>query len=67
MLKQGAAYHGIPYQTYLHWLLEEGLRSEANYYGWAVVPKPYTTEGPTRIQQQEINRLVRIAARKRKD
>jgi hypothetical protein len=67
MLKQGAAYHDIPYQTYMHWLLEEGLRNEANYYGWASVPKPYTMHGPTKTQSAEIDRLVRVAARKRKD
>lgn len=67
MLKQGAAYHGIPYQRYLHWLLEDGLRAEANYYGWTKVPQPYTVEGTTAEQDAEIDRLVRVAARKRKD
>lgn len=65
MLRQGAAYHGIGYQTYLQWLVEEGLRIEASYYGW-VLPKPIrVSKGPTGTQKREIERLMRVATRRK--
>jgi hypothetical protein len=63
-LRLGAVYHGIKYQTYLQWLLEEGLKSEAQYYGWSTPFPRYTTQGPTKTQQEEIQHLVRMAKRK---
>jgi len=65
-LRQGAAYHDIPYQTYLQWLVKEGLKSEAHYYGWSTPLEQYKAKGPTRTQEREIQRLVRMAKRKAK-
>ena len=67
MLKQGAAYHGIKYQTYLQWLLEDTLKAEARYYGW-VMPSPVykVQKEPTEARKREISRLMRIAKRRAK-
>jgi len=64
LLQQGAAYHEIKYQTYLQWLVEEGLKSEARYYGWSTPFGRFKVQGPTRTQEREIQRLVRLAKRK---
>lgn len=63
-LQLGAVYHGIKYQTYLQWLVEEGLRGEARYYGWATLTKRYITHGLNELQKQKIQRVMRDAKRK---
>ena len=66
LLRRGAAYHGIGYQTYLQWILEEGLRSEAHYYGWRTPSIRRTKERTPKSLQNEIQRLARLARRKAK-
>lgn len=66
LARQGAAYHKIPYQTYLQWLIEVGLTNEATYYGWRKPPGPIH-RNPTQAQRIAIKRLLRNASRKRKD
>ena len=63
MLKLGAAYHGIGYQTYLQWLVEEGLKLDANYYGWSTPSTQWRKEGVTEKEQMEIRRLMRLVRR----
>jgi len=62
-LRQGAAYHEIGYQTYLQWILEEGLKSEARYYGWSTPLTQLTVRGPTKTQEREIRHLMQVAKR----
>lgn len=63
MVRLGAAYHGIKYQLYLQWLIEEGIKSEAKYYGWSVLSTPYKIQGPTEVQRIKILRLMQTAKR----
>lgn len=64
MARQGAAYHRIKWQSYIQWLVEEALKAEAKYYGWATLTPRYKVQGPTKIQEKEIQRLMAIARRK---
>ena len=66
MLRRGAAYHGIGYQTYMQWLIEEGLKAEVRYYGWGVLPQRHILGGPTKAEQREIQRLMRLSERRMK-
>ena len=66
MLRRGATFHGIGYQTYLRWLVEQGLRAEARYYGWAITKPTYVTKGLTEVQQREVDRLMRVSTRRAK-
>lgn len=65
MVKQGAAYHGIGYQTYLQWLVENEVKQEARYYGWVTIPPTYTAK-TSKVQLREVDRLMRIAKRRAK-
>jgi hypothetical protein len=72
MLRLGAAYHDVPYQTYTQWLLEHAVKSEALYYGWRpletrVVLKPESTVAEDKIhkQAQQIMRASRNTLRKK--
>lgn len=66
MLKMAAAYHKVGYQTYLQWLVDDGLRKEAGYYGWAQPTKRYVVRKNriTEAQRNTIYRAMRLAARK---
>jgi hypothetical protein len=68
MLKKAAAYHQVGYFTYLQWLLENGLKAEAKYYGWAMPGKKFVVRAgvPTERQQQTLQQLMRIARSKAK-
>jgi len=72
MLKRGAAYHQVGYQTYLQWLVEQGLKSEARYYGWVVTPKRYREQDleararREKLTRQKIRRLIDRAEKKAK-
>lgn len=67
MLRQGAEYHQVPYQTYLNWLIEEGVKQEAAYYGWQVQKPIYTVKGATKTQKKEVERLLNQAIRSQDD
>jgi hypothetical protein len=68
MLKKAAAYHKVGYYTYLHWLVENGLKAEARYYGWAMPGKRYVVrQGALTDRQAEIlRRLMRISTSRAK-
>lgn len=63
MVKMGAKYHGIGYHKYLNWLIEEGVKDEAKYYGWYTLATRLKTTGLTEAQRLEVHRLMNIAGR----
>jgi hypothetical protein len=65
MLHQGAEYHKIKYQTYLQWLVEEGIKREAQYYGWATLSSQYKKVGLSEAQRREVRSFMQITKRKR--
>jgi len=67
MVHQGAAFHKIKYQTYLQWLVEEGIKREAQYYGWAVLSEKYKKVGLTELQKRDIHLLMRSSKYKVKN
>lgn len=64
MLHQGAEYHKIKYQTYLQWLVEEGIKREVQYYGWATLSSQYKKVGLNEEQRREVRSLMQITKRK---
>jgi hypothetical protein len=70
MLRLGGAYHQVGYQTYLRWLVEQGLKEELTYYGWVKVPKrsPRAPDPESeRLTRKRILRLMAKSERKAKN
>lgn len=68
-LRLGAAYHGIGHHVYTQWILEEGLKLEAKYYGWKKLSTTYIQGKPGRPPNKEqerkhINHLMRLVDRR---
>ncbi len=69
LLRLGAAYHEVGYQTYLQWLVERGLQDEFKYYGWASLSKRYTQRSDPAVEpdvRKGIFHKIRIAKRQRR-
>jgi hypothetical protein len=69
MVKLGAEYHEVGYHTYLQWLLEATLKDEIRYYGWEALRAQTIdpTKIPAHLENKDIIRLQRIAARRVKE
>lgn len=66
MVKLGAEYHDVGYQLYLQWLVEATIKDEIRYYGWEAL-REHTidvTKIPAHLENKDIIRLQRIAARR---
>jgi hypothetical protein len=66
MLRLGAEYHGVRYQVYMQWLVEQILKEEIHYYGWEpikarILGPDYT---PSKEERRDIVRLQRKAERR---
>jgi hypothetical protein len=68
MLKLGGEYHEVGWQTYLQWLVERGLKNEIRYYGWEELRAKTLDRGrlPTRLESQDMQKLIRLANRRAK-
>lgn len=69
MVKLGAEYHQVGYQLYLQWLVEATLKDEIRYYGWEALRAQTidVSKIPTHLENKDIIRLQRIAARRVKE
>lgn len=68
MLKLGAEYHEVGWNTYLQWLVEQGLKNEIRYYGWEALRQRTLDVGriPTRLESKDMQKLIRLANRRAK-
>jgi len=69
MIKAGAAYHQVGYQTYLQWMVEQQLKIEQRYYGWQPIAKgKYVTKTVNPVREKaarkQIYQVMRVAKRK---
>lgn len=68
MLKLGGEYHEVGWQTYLQWLVEQGLKTEIRYYGWEAIRAKVLDVGrvPVRLESKDMQKLIRLTERRAK-